>query len=203
MPEFNPGDYINRLLRSWWVIVLSMLVFGGGGYLFFTLRSPVYEATSSYEVWLDFNFLKVDREFTQYDEDLSINAAGNAYFSKEVVGQVIAEALKQGWIQDANELYRNSRLERKHSSWELRYQSTDRQKAVDMVNYWTTVGYQSLLELQESGEIPAYVRFSEPVPSVLPAEPVRHGRNNLILAGALLGLVAGIFLSSWLAGKKK
>lgn len=203
MPEFHPGDYLNRLLRSWWIIVVSMLVFGAAGYVFFILRSPIYEATSHYEVWLDFNYLKVDREFTQYDEDLSINAAGNVYFSKQIVAQVIDESLKQGWIQSANELYQNSRLERKHSSWELRYQNTDPQKAVSMINYWVTVGYADMLEQQESGEIPAYVRFSEPVLAVQPAAPVRYGRNNLILAGALCGLVAGIFLSSWVAGKKK
>jgi len=70
--EIDPGEVLNRLLRSWWVIVLCMLLLGAAGYLFHTLRPPVYEATATFNVWLDFNDLTTDREFTEYDEDLSI-----------------------------------------------------------------------------------------------------------------------------------
>ena len=201
--EIDPGEVLSHLLRSWWVIVLCMLLLGAAGYLFHTLRPPVYEATATFNVWLDFNDLTTDREFTEYDEDLSINAVGNAYVSPAVLEKVIAEALKQGWIQAENELILNYKLERKHESWELRYLSTNPQLAMDVVNFWAASGYAHLSELEQAQAIPAYVRFSEPTRAVLPAAPVRYGRNNLILAGMLVGMVGGIFLSGWTARKKK
>lgn len=201
--EINPGDQVGRLLRSWWVIVLSMVIFGAAGYLFHMLRAPLYEATVTYNVWLDFNYLKTDREFTEYDEDLSINAVGNSYLAPAVIDQVTNEALKQGWIKNANEILLNYRIERKHAGWELRYQDTNPQIAMDVVNYWAKAGYQFLTGLENSVTIPAYVRFSEPTLAVLPANPIRFGRNNLILAGALFGLVIGVFLSAWLSRKGK
>ena len=201
--EIDPGEVLSRLLRSWWVIVLCMLLLGAAGYLFHTLRPPVYEATATFNVWLDFNDLTTDREFTEYDEDLSINAVGNAYVSPVVLEKVIAEALKQGWIQAENELILNYKLERKHENWELRYLSTDPQLAMDVVNFWAASGYAHLNELEKAQALPAYVRFSEPVRAVLPAAPVCYGRNNLILAGMLVGMVGGIFLSGWTARKKK
>lgn len=201
--EINPGEELSRLLRSWWVIALSMILFGAAGYLFHTLQPPIYEASAEYNVWLDFNYLTTDREFTEYDEDLSINVVGNAYVSPVVLEKVTAEALKQGWIQAKNELILNYKLERKHESWELRYLSTDPQLAMSLVNFWAKAGYDHLIELEKAQAIPAYVRFSEPSQAVLPAKPVRYGRNNLILAGMLVGMVAGIFLSGWTAQKKK
>lgn len=201
--EINPGDQVGRLLRSWWVIALSMVVFGAAGYLFHMLRAPLYEATVTYNVWLDFNYLKTDREFTEYDEDLNINAVGNSYLAPAVIDQVTNEALKQGWIKNANEILLNYRIERKHSGWELRYQDTNPQIAMDVVNYWAKAGYQYLAGLEKSETIPTYARFSEPTLAVLPASPIRFGRNNLILAGALFGLVIGVFSSAWLSRKGK
>jgi hypothetical protein len=203
MPELNPGEQLRRLLRSWWIIALCMVVFGAVGYLVHTFRQPVYEATARYEVWIDFNYLKTTREFTEYNEDLSINAVGNSYVAPAVIQQVTDEAMKQAWMKAANELFLNYRLERKHSTWELRYKSANPQVAMSMVNYWVQAGYQHLLELQKTEKIPTYVRFSEPTLAVLPAAPVRFGRNNFVLAGALFGLVVGIFLSGGLSGKKK
>lgn len=203
MTEINPAEELGRVLRLWWVIALSMILFGAVGYLVHTLRPPIYEATATYNVWLDFNYLKTDREFTEYDEDLSINAVGNDYVAPAVLQQVTAEALKQGWIKADYELLLHYRLERNHSGWELRYQSTDPQLAMNLVNYWTTVGYQDLLALEKTETIPTYVRFSEPTLAVLPIKPVRYERNNMVLAGSLVGMVTGIFLSGWLARKKK
>lgn len=201
--ELNPAEELGRVLRLWWVIALSMIVFGAVGYLIHTLRPPVYEATATFNVWLDFNYLKTDREFTEYDEDLSINAVGNAYVSPAVLQQVTAEALKKGWIKTDYDLILNYRLERKHEGWDLRYQSTDPGLAMDLVNYWAAVGYQYQVEQAKAETYPTYVRFSQPTLAVLPVKPVRYGRNNMVLAGALFGLVAGIFLSGWLARKKE
>lgn len=201
--EINPGEQIRRLLKSWWIIAICMLVCGMAGYVVHTLRPPLYEAKATFNVWLDFNFLKTDREFTEYDEDLSINTVGDSYVMPAVIQHVTDEALKRGWIKAPNEIFLNYRLERKHSGWELRYLSTNPQIAMDMTNYWATAGYQYQMELENSAAIPAYVRFSEPTLAVLPSQPVRYGRNNLILAGALIGLVIGILLSGRLSRKEK
>lgn len=201
--EINPGEQIHRLLRSWWIIAICMIACGGIGYGIHTLRPPRYEAKATFNVWLDFNYLKTDREFTEYDEDLTINAVGDAYVAPAVIQQVMDEAMKQGWIQAPNEIFLNYRLERGHSGWELRYQSANPQTAMDLTNYWATTGYQSLLELEKSAAIPTYARFSAPTLAVLPDRPVRYGRNNLVLAGALIGLVIGILVSGQLSRKEK
>lgn len=201
--EINPGEQIRRLLRSWWIVVICMLVFGMAGYVIHTLRPALYESKATFNVWLDFNFLKTDREFTEYDEDLSINSVGDSYVAPDIIQQVTDEALKQGWIQAPNEIFLNYRLERKHSGWELRYLSTNPQTAMDLTNFWATTAYRYLVDLEKTEAIPAYVRFSEPTLAVLPTQPVRYGRNDLVLAGSLIGLVIGILLSGFLSRKGK
>jgi hypothetical protein len=47
------------------------------------------------------------------------------------------------------------------------------------------------------------VIFQPPRLALLPQQPVLYGRNNLILAGALIGFMIGILLSSQLIRRLK
>jgi hypothetical protein len=52
-----------------------------------------------------------------------------------------------------------------------------------------------MLSWQASGKAPDYVVFQPPTQALLPQQPVLYGRNNLVLAGALIGFIAGIIIS--------
>jgi hypothetical protein len=60
-----------------------------------------------------------------------------------------------------------------------------------------------MLSWQTLGLAPEYVIFQPPSPALLPQQPVLYGRSNLIIAGALIGLIVGIFLSTSISRSPK
>jgi uncharacterized protein involved in exopolysaccharide biosynthesis len=200
--EFSPHEQFSRVMRYWWVVLLATLVGGAFGYLFFHLHAPVYEATSTFFVTLDMNrfpTLGIRQDLIQYNEDMALNTTGGALVSSDVLNEVLVQAQGQGIYLTAADLLDNYTIERKHDVWELRYRSQDPQFAQSIVNIWAQVGYQAMLSWQSSGKAPEYVIFQPPRLALLPQQPVLYGRNNLVLAGALIGFIVGILLSSQLS----
>lgn len=199
--EFSPQRYISRVMDFWWVVLLATMVGGALGYLFFHLHAPVYEATSTFFVTLDmdhFPILDTRADIIQYDKDMALNTTEGALLSTEALNEVVRQAKGQGYTLTIADLLDNYTIERKHDVWELRYRSQDPQFARSIVNIWAQVGYQAMLSWQSSGKAPHYVIFQPPRLALLPQQPVLYGRNNLVLAGALIGFITGIFLSSLL-----
>jgi hypothetical protein len=60
-----------------------------------------------------------------------------------------------------------------------------------------------MLSWQASGKAPTYVIFQSPSQALIPQQPVLYGRNNLILAGTLIGFIAGIITSTLLSRAPK
>jgi uncharacterized protein involved in exopolysaccharide biosynthesis len=200
--EFSPHEQFSRVMRYWWVVLLATLVGGAFGYLFFHLHAPVYEATSTFFVTLDMNrfpTLGIRQDLIQYNEDMALNTTGGALVSSDVLNEVLVQAQGQGIYLTAADLLDNYTIERKHDVWELRYRSQDPQFAQSIVNIWAQEGYQAMLSWQSSGKAPEYVIFQPPRLALLPQQPVLYGRNNLVLAGALIGFIVGILLSSQLS----
>jgi hypothetical protein len=204
--EFSPYEYFERLMSLWWLVLLAIILGGTLGFIFYHLHPPVYEATATYFVTIDLNRFPIQgvrEDLIQYNEDMAINTTQGALLSPEVLNSVILQLTTSGKSLTAKDLLQNSSIERKHDIWELRYRSTVPLDAQVIVNTWAQIGYQGMLSWQASGKAPEFVIFQPPSQALLPQTPVFYGRNNLILAGALIGLIAGIIISTWLSHAPK
>jgi uncharacterized protein involved in exopolysaccharide biosynthesis len=196
--EFSPYEYFLRVIAYWWVVLLATILGGAFGFIFFELHPSVYEATATYFVTLDlnrFSTLGVRQDLIQYNEDMALNTTEGALLSTEVLNDVVTQAKGLGQSLTTRDLINNYTIERKHDIWELRYRSQDPAAAQAIVNAWAQSGYKAMLSWQASGKAPDYVVFQPPTQALLPQQPVLYGRNNLVLAGALISLIAGIIIS--------
>lgn len=196
--EFLPYEYFSRVMAYWWVVLLATILGGAFGFVFYHLHSPVYEATATYFVTLDMNrfpTLGTREDLIQYNEDMALNTTGGALLSTDVLNNLVVQAKSLGLSLTVRDLIDNSTIERKQDLWELRYRSQDPAKAQAIVNVWAQLGYQAMLSWQATGKAPDSVVYQPPTQALLPQQPVLYGRNNLVLAGALIGFIFGIIIS--------
>jgi len=204
--EFSPYKYINHVLNLWWLVLLATILGGILGFIFFHFHPPVYEATSTYFVTLDltrFPVLGEREDLIQYNEDMALGTTQGALLSTDVINNVVIQARTFGKSLTPQDLLKNGTIERKHDIWELRYRSEVPLEAQEIVNTWAQIGYQAMLSWQASGKAPAYVIFQPPTLALIPQQPVIYGRNNLMLAGALMGFIAGIIISTCFSRNSK
>jgi uncharacterized protein involved in exopolysaccharide biosynthesis len=78
--EIDLRQYIDALLRWWWLIVLGALLAGAGAFLVSTLISPTYEATAGVVTLRSRAELSLGSEFQSISDEslLAGNAGGNA-----------------------------------------------------------------------------------------------------------------------------
>ena len=182
-------------MNTWWLVLLTTFLGGLFGFIFFHLHPPVYEATATYFVTLDLNRFPIQgvrEDLIQYNEDMALNTTEGALVSMEVLNHVILQVKDIGQSLTTKDLLDDSTIERKHDIWELRYRNQDPAIAQSIVNIWAQVGYQAMLSWQAAGLAPDYVVFQPPTLALVPQQPVLYGRNNLMLAGALIGFIIGI-----------
>jgi uncharacterized protein involved in exopolysaccharide biosynthesis len=204
--EFSPHEYFSHVMNYWWLVLLATFLGGVLGFIFFHLHPPVYEATATYFVTLDLNrfpTLGVREDLIQYNEDMALNTTQGALLSTEVLNDVVLQVKSVGQSLPVKDLLDNSTIERKHDIWELRYRSQDPTIAQLIANIWAGLGYQAMLSWQASGKAPDYVIFQPPTPALLPLQPVLYGRNNLMLAGASIGFIVGIIISTMISPASK
>jgi len=204
--EFSPYEYFLRVISFWWLVLLLTILGGTLGFVFFHLHPPIYEATATYFVTLDLNRFPTfgaREDLIQYNEDMALSTTEGALISTEVLNNVIVQLKNLGISLTAMDLLKNSTIERKQDIWELRYRSKDPSIAQAVINTWAQIGYQAMLSWQTSGKAPDYVIFQSPSQALIPQQPVLYGRNNLILAGTLIGFIAGIITSTLLSRAPK
>ncbi len=200
--EFSPHSSLLRVMHYWWVVLIATLLGGAFGYIFFHIHPPVYEATATYFVTLDLNtfpHIGTREDLIQYNEDMALNTTEGALLATQTLNQVVSQAQEAGFSLTVRDLLKNYTLERKHDIWELRFRSQVPSVAQAIVNIWAQAGYQEMLEWQAIGLAQPYVVFQAPSPALLPEQPVLYGRNNLVLAGAMIGFIVGIFISLWIS----
>jgi uncharacterized protein involved in exopolysaccharide biosynthesis len=197
--EFSPYTYFTRVANLWWVVCVATLVGGALGFLVFHLHPPVYEATATYTVTIDLSRFPLEgmqADLIQYNEDMAVNSTHAALLSDAVLKEVSHQLIALNLPVHVGDLLKNYTIERKHDVWELRYRSPIPVEAQTVVNTWAQVGYQAMLSWQATGLAPDYVIFDPPSQAKVSTQPVLYGRNNLILAGALIGFIVGIFLTT-------
>ncbi len=201
MTEFTPFDRFSKLINFWWVIALAAILGGAGGYLFYHLHPPLYEAASIFYVSIDVNQMAKMQtpEAYQYNEDLGVEALKAVLVSDEVTQAVIQKAAGQNIHIDALALQKNGTIERQHGLWELRYRSEDPAAAQAVTNLWAEQGYETMLKWKSANRIAVYVKIEPPTTAPLPDTPVAFRLNYLMLSGALLGFIASAVVSDlWL-----
>ena len=196
--EFSPYKYFTHLLSLWWMVALITLIGGALGFAFFHLHPAEYEATATYLVSIDLNhfpFQGVREDLIQYNEDMAVNTTQDALLSNPVLSDVLDQLKTQGISLTIADLLQNYTIERKLEVWELRVRSHVPRDAQTIVNTWAQIGYQAMVSWQSTGKAPAYVVFQPPSLAVIPTRPVLYGRSNLMLGGAVIGLVLGIVIA--------
>jgi hypothetical protein len=203
MDEFIPIEHFNRLLKTWWIIVAAALLGGLVGYVFHRLKPPVYEATAIFYVTIDSTKLaELNAVQRQYDEDIAVSMTEAAMRDAGVQERALIQAAEQNISLDLADLQENSRIERRHAFWQLRFQHPDPAVARTVVNLWAGQSYELIKAWEAGSYLPNYVAFTPPSLAAIPRQPVIYHRNQVVLAGALLGLIAGIVLvemGAWLA----
>jgi hypothetical protein len=197
--EFVPLDAFIRAMRLWWLVALLGILGGVSGFVFHRLRPPLYESQAVYHASLDFNqagqFIKPnDLSLSQYDEDLALEAVHAALIAVEPL--VITGIQQQNINLDLDTLQKNSIIERDHAYWKIRFRHTDPIIAQKVVAMWTDAGTRVMGVFQKEGTMKPYVIYQLVSPASLPTQPTYLKTNQVVLAGGLIGLVAGILLTS-------
>ena len=227
--EFSPRESVERSLARWWIVVLVTVLGGIAGWVFHFFQPPVYEATATVTVTMDFH----KWDLTQYEEDYAFNAAGDIINSIPVKDQIIAEARARGLPIDIYQLQRQMVLERKQSVWELHVRDREPKVATELANIWEDKGVEALnlalehalqadvLEYQVfgiarnlstknsindlmqerrlSGGIISIMTFALTETASVPEKPVLYTLGTLVLAGACIGF----FISLWVVNSYK
>ncbi|GEM_PF-4715547 len=265
MQEFSIHHTYRTALRRWWLLVACILAGGLLGLLFHSFCPTVYEAETFLIGSLNF---PPSEFYSQYEEDYAFTVAATHIAPLSMASVLLPNLEALGYNVTSDEYLRSASLERKQSSWALRYRSTDPDLAAAVVELWASQAYEKLSGLRDhalqaqsyfeqlrfldvcaryalisppaaityppeyeevclfssAGQIHAQeaivsrlfveqLRLSEGVnPYFVIAIPDTPGtqvyvtaydRNLMALAGALIGLVAGLWLANLRTSKDK
>jgi uncharacterized protein involved in exopolysaccharide biosynthesis len=193
--EFSPKDEILHQLRSWWIIVTCMLFGGLAGFLFNHLQTPTYQAKATIFTAIDYQEIH-DVRLSEYDEDMTINSVQSVMLSNGVIGSVITRLAESGYTLDYATFMDHISIYRKFTEYELYYRDSVPETAQMIVNTWVNTGIRTYQDMQNSGDLPVYVKVIPGSLADLPTEPIQQKMNTQVLAGAILGMLAGVTLSS-------
>ena len=199
--EFVPVIQLNRILRWWWLVFVFAVIGGIVGLVVNRFKPPQYEAQAVFLASIDFN--KIDflhppeptpapYHLTESDEDLSLQIVEVSL--RAVIPQVVTFANQKGLTLDNESLKQHAVIERSHAFWYLRFRENDPAVVQAVTNYWADAGYANLLDWQKNEKVPVYVIFDLVQKADLPKTPTFFQTNTFVLAGALIGLVAGFIL---------
>jgi hypothetical protein len=200
MNELDPIQTFNKTLKLWWIPALAIFLGGLLGFVFSSLRPPIYEATARFYIAVDISKYGL-RDISERDEDLALSSVQDALWSNEAIQAVANEVSSQKLAVNMTTLLQDTTLERGNAFWYIRYRNTDPATAMKFVNIWAQKGYDTMLAWTANHILVDYVKFNPPILAKLPTAPVEYGRNKIMVAGAFLGLIVGIILSNILANR--
>jgi hypothetical protein len=193
--EFSPKNEILHMLRSWWMVVICMVLGGLVGFAFNYIQQPSYQAKATVFTVIDYQKIN-DVRLSEYDEDMSINSVQSVMLSTDVIGSLILEMAESGYSLDYTTFMDRMSIYRKFTDYELLYRDSDPHAAQLVVNTWADIGTHKYKGLQQSGNLPVYIDVIPGSYASLPTEPVQQHMNTHVLAGAILGLLVGVIISS-------
>ena len=118
----RPLDILQLITKRWWITVLSMVIGGFCALLVTGFIPPVYEASASYSVTIDYTRTGA---LSDVQEDQAMRGIGYVITSDEVVESVIDEIKLHQSDYSRNQFEKDSSLDREEFRWTLRYRSSD------------------------------------------------------------------------------
>jgi capsular polysaccharide biosynthesis protein len=134
--SFTPYNTLENAFRSWWVIVVLMLLGALLGFVLNQARPPLYEAHAAIAISIDFTR---SGDLEDYEEDYVIGIAGAVIASSQVREAVAA----QMGLPPA-ELADRVSFERSYAVWTIRARDPSPQRAAELANVWADEAYQAL-----------------------------------------------------------
>lgn len=192
--EFSPKEQIAHSLGLWWLIALAMIMGGLIGYGFHRSHPPIYQAKAVISTFIDYQDI-TDVKLTEFDEDITINSIENVMLSNDVIRSLILAAGKAGISLDYTAFMDNMSIHRKLADFDIFYRDRDPVVAQQVVNLWVQIGVDAIHQMQAAGKLPVYLTVNLSSTAELPQAPYFPQTNSYVLAGILLGFIAGILFS--------
>ena len=193
--EFSPRDEIQRMLRMWWVLAACMILGGLVGFAIHRVEPPVYQAKATLYSFIDFQKI-TDVRLSEYDEDVTINTIQSVMLSNLVIRKVLESAGNAGIPIDYLTFMDRMSIYRSLTNYELFYRDRNPEVSKTVVNLWAQTGLSTIEDLQESGAVPPYITVGLQNLAEQPQSPSYSQTNSYVLSGAVLGLVAGLLITS-------
>jgi capsular polysaccharide biosynthesis protein len=167
-PEFSPSEAMASIFSRWWLVVIMAVVGGVVGFGFHYMLPPLYQATASVTITMDFT----QRELSQYEQDYAFNAAGAIINSTAVVDQIIDKSRMSGISISASDLKQQMFVEGRQSVWELHIRHHDPQAAAVLANIWVGVALDALnATLEQAIQVEQYQQQIASLQACLPFQP--------------------------------
>lgn len=147
--NLTPIDWVSMIFDKWWVLLLSMVIFGVGGFVFTLIHPPVYEASGWITTSVNFG---VEGQIGDYAEDHLITAVGDIIHSSEVLDKVYADLKGASIIIGQDEFSKNLFLDRQGYRWVLRYRDADPELARKVVEFWLNRSEETLSQMKVRSE---------------------------------------------------
>jgi len=142
----QPFLILQTSLRTWWIVVLGMVIGGALGFVFDTFLPSIYQAQSVITVNVDFTRTG---PLTDVEEDYMIIAVGALIDSDEVVDLALQRAQEQGYAIDRAGFDRIRDLQRSFTQWLMIVRHPDPVVAMALANFWGETA-REVLENAES-----------------------------------------------------
>ena len=211
MEELDFLTTFKNLLKGWWKIVVLAYLAALVGLVVSYLVPATYEAQATFNATIDFSQINFENlvgegdeplRFTQYDEDLALQVVER--FAIAAKNDSYDYALTLDPTLSREKFESDMKVQRYHANWILSYRHADPAVAQAVVNFWADVAWQALQNAQANGEAEPYVIVNLVSEAALPEKPLYQNRGSLVLAGSLIGFVAGVLLvdGRWRFGGK-
>ncbi len=133
---FKPLDIVQSITKRWWITVLSMMMSGFCALLLAHLTPPVYEASASFSVTIDYTRTGA---LSDVEEDQTMRGIGYVITSDEVIESVVDEINLQQSDYSRIQFEKDSTLDREEFRWTLRYRSSDPALAEKVASIWAEI----------------------------------------------------------------
>ncbi len=181
---FTPGDYFERSIKFWWILVISTLIGAGAGWLFTLIKTPVYESKSSITTAINYaetGFL------SDTEEDHALSAVGDVLLSDSLLSDLRASLDANSLSGMNEELIEILFIEREGYRWTLRVRAESSQTAEQISKTWAEIALsylndsldharQGLILSRQMAELESCLSKSVSViPSAAPCNPSGFG----------------------------